>query len=75
LLRPERITLDAAPAEGSNAVAGTVEVVSFLGTSTHCSLRLPSGRLLLAERPASWAELRVPACRPRHDGTRQHWCR
>jgi hypothetical protein len=56
LLRPERIALDAAPAEGANAVAGTVEVMSFLGTGTHCSLRLPSGRLLLAEGPASWAD-------------------
>ncbi len=56
LLRPERIALDATPAEGVNCVAGTVEVVSFLGTGTHCSLRLPSGRLLLAEGPANWAD-------------------
>jgi putative spermidine/putrescine transport system ATP-binding protein len=56
LLRPESVALDAAPAEGPNAVAGTVEVVSFLGTGTHLSLRLPSGRILLAEGPAAWAD-------------------
>jgi putative spermidine/putrescine transport system ATP-binding protein len=56
LLRPERIALDTAPAEGPNAAAGTVEVVSFLGTGTHASLRLASGRLLLAEGPASWTD-------------------
>jgi hypothetical protein len=33
-----------------------VEVVSFLGTGTHASLRLASGRLLLAEGPASWTD-------------------
>jgi len=56
LLRPEAVTLDLAPPEGPNAVAGTVEVVSFLGTGTHVSLRLPSGRILLAEGPAAWAD-------------------
>jgi putative spermidine/putrescine transport system ATP-binding protein len=56
LLRPESVTLDTAPAEGPNAVAGTVEVVSFLGTGTHLSLRLPSGRILLAEGPPGWAD-------------------
>ena len=35
---------------------GTVEVVSFLGTGTHLSLRLRSGRILLAEGPAAWAD-------------------
>jgi putative spermidine/putrescine transport system ATP-binding protein len=56
LLRPEAVTLDDAPAGGPNAVAGTVEVVSFLGTGAHLSLRLPSGRILLAEGPAAWAD-------------------
>lgn len=56
LLRPECVTLDASPADGPNAVSGTVEVVSFLGTGTHLSLRLPSGRLLLAEGPAAWSD-------------------
>jgi putative spermidine/putrescine transport system ATP-binding protein len=57
LLRPERIGLEAAAAaEGPNSVSGTVEVVSFLGTGTHASVRLPSGRLLLAEGPAAWAD-------------------
>jgi putative spermidine/putrescine transport system ATP-binding protein len=56
LLRPERVALDTAPAESANAVSGIVEVVSFLGTGTHLSLRLPSGRLLLAEGPAGWAD-------------------
>ncbi len=56
LLRPESVTLGTAPAEGPNTVAGTVEVVSFLGTGTHMSLRLPSGRILLAEGPPCWAD-------------------
>jgi putative spermidine/putrescine transport system ATP-binding protein len=56
LLRPEAVTLDTERAEGPNAVAGTVEVVSFLGTGTHLSLRLRSGRILLAEGPAAWAD-------------------
>lgn len=56
LLRPECVTLDAWPADGPNAVSGVVEVVSFLGTGTHLSLRLPSGRLLLAEGPAAWSD-------------------
>jgi putative spermidine/putrescine transport system ATP-binding protein len=56
LLRPEAVTLDTARAEGPNAVTGTVEVVSVLGTGTHLSLRLPSGRILLAEGPAAWAD-------------------
>jgi putative spermidine/putrescine transport system ATP-binding protein len=56
LLRPEAVVLDDAPPEGANAVAGMIEVVSFLGTSTHLSLRLPSGRILLAEGPAAWAD-------------------
>jgi putative spermidine/putrescine transport system ATP-binding protein len=56
LLRPEAVTLDAAPADGPNAVAGTVEVVSFLGTGAQLSLRLPSGRILLVEGPAAWAD-------------------
>jgi putative spermidine/putrescine transport system ATP-binding protein len=60
LLRPEKVALDTAAADGQNAVAGTVEVVSFLGTGTHVSLRLPSGRILLAEGPAAWADLFRP---------------
>jgi len=56
LLRPERIALEPPSTDGPNTVTGTVEVVSFLGTGTHASLRLPSGRLLLAEGPAAWAD-------------------
>ncbi|WP_439596399.1 ABC transporter ATP-binding protein [Falsiroseomonas sp.] len=56
VLRPERVTLDEAPAEGPNAVAGTVELLSFLGTGTQAVLRLPGGRQLLVEGPASLAD-------------------
>ena len=56
VLRPERVLLDDAPAADSNAVAGTVEVVSFLGTGAQAVLRLPGGRALLAEGPAALAD-------------------
>ena len=55
VLRPERITLDEAePAPGTaNAVRGSVEVVSFLGTGVQLVLRLPGGRALLVEGSAA----------------------
>ena len=60
LLRPERVALDAGPAEGPNAVAGTLEVLSFLGSGAQAVLRLPGGRALLAEGPAAWADAFAP---------------
>jgi putative spermidine/putrescine transport system ATP-binding protein len=56
VLRPERIALDEAPAEGSNAAAGRIEVLSFLGTGVQLVLRLDGGRALLVEGPASLAD-------------------
>ncbi|MGX9966774.1 ABC transporter ATP-binding protein [Roseomonas sp. F4] len=56
VLRPERVTLDDAPAEGPNAVSGTVELLSFLGTGTQAVLRLAGGRQLLVEGPAALAD-------------------
>jgi ABC-type Fe3+/spermidine/putrescine transport system ATPase subunit len=58
LLRPERIALDEAePDAGSaNAARGTLEVVSFLGTGVQLVLRLPGGRAMLVEGPASLAD-------------------
>jgi putative spermidine/putrescine transport system ATP-binding protein len=61
LLRPEKVTLDKAPATGPNSAAGTVEVVSFLGTGAQAVLRLPGGRALLVEGPAALADLRPGA--------------
>ena len=60
VLRPERVALDDGPAEGPNVVAGTVEVVSFLGTGAQAVLRLPGGRALLAEGPATWVDVHRP---------------
>ncbi|WP_372622180.1 ABC transporter ATP-binding protein [Falsiroseomonas sp.] len=56
VLRPERIVLDDAPAEGPNAAAGSIEVLSFLGTGVQAVLRLSGGRALLVEGPASLAD-------------------
>jgi putative spermidine/putrescine transport system ATP-binding protein len=56
VLRPERIAMEEAPASGPNAVTGTVEVLSFLGTGAQLVLRLPGGRALLVEGPASLAD-------------------
>jgi putative spermidine/putrescine transport system ATP-binding protein len=56
VLRPERIALDDAPAEGPNAAAGKVEVLSFLGTGVQAVLRLAGGRALLIEGPAALAD-------------------
>jgi putative spermidine/putrescine transport system ATP-binding protein len=63
VLRPERVTLDQAPAETANSVAGTVEVVSFLGTGAQAVLRLPGGRALLVEGPAALADATRPGLR------------
>jgi putative spermidine/putrescine transport system ATP-binding protein len=63
LLRPERVTLDAAPPASANSVAGTIEVVSFLGTGTQAVLRLAGGRALLAEGPAGLADSVRPGMR------------
>jgi putative spermidine/putrescine transport system ATP-binding protein len=56
VLRPERIALDDAPAEGPNAVIGRVEVLSFLGTAVQVVVRLPGGRALLVEGSAALAD-------------------
>jgi putative spermidine/putrescine transport system ATP-binding protein len=56
VLRPERILLDNAPADGPNAIAGKLEVLSFLGTGVQAVLRLQGGRALLVEGPASLAD-------------------
>lgn len=65
VLRPERIQLEAAepPPNTPNAAAGVVEVVSFLGTGAQLVLRLPGGRALLAEGPASLADRFRPGSR------------
>ncbi|MFT8244822.1 ABC transporter ATP-binding protein [Roseomonas sp. BN140053] len=62
LLRPERIALEETPpvADEPNAVAGRVELASFLGTGTQLMLRLPGGRALSIEGPAAYAD-RFPA--------------
>ncbi|WP_137176954.1 ABC transporter ATP-binding protein [Roseomonas sp. AR75] len=56
VLRPERVTLVAEPADGANAVSGTVEVLSFLGNGVQAVLRLPGGRALLVEGAAALAD-------------------
>ena len=50
LVRPERIRVTSKPIDGDNVVAGTLEKVAHLGFVTHCSVRLPSGHLVLAFR-------------------------
>jgi len=56
VLRPEHIRLDQDPPAGPNAAAGTVELMSFLGTAAQAVLRLPGGRALLVEGPAALAD-------------------
>jgi putative spermidine/putrescine transport system ATP-binding protein len=63
VLRPERVQLDDAPPGEANAVTGTVEVVSFLGTGAQAVLRLPGGRALLVEGPAGLADRVRPGAR------------
>ena len=50
LVRPERIRVTSSAIGGDNVIAGTLEKVAHLGFVTHCSVRLPSGHLVLAFR-------------------------
>lgn len=49
-LRPERLWLSGAAAEGQNSLPGQVQEVVFMGPITRFLVRLESGPLLLAER-------------------------
>jgi spermidine/putrescine transport system ATP-binding protein len=50
LVRPERIRLAAQPADSGPALRGTVGKIAHLGFVTHCTVRLPIGRDVLAFR-------------------------
>ncbi len=48
LVRPERIRLTTQPADSGPVVRGTVGKIAHLGFVTHCTVRLPNGRDVLA---------------------------
>ncbi len=50
LVRPERVRLKAEPADSGPALSATVGKIAHLGLVTHCTLRLPNGRDVLAFR-------------------------
>jgi len=50
LVRPERIRLAAQPVDSGPALRGAVAKIAHLGFVTHCTVRLPDGRDLLAFR-------------------------
>ncbi|HWZ71324.1 MAG TPA: TOBE domain-containing protein, partial [Casimicrobiaceae bacterium] len=60
MIRPEAIELLDAPAAGVNVFPATVEVVTYLGSTSELILRLTRSETVIATKPASAA-------------TPQHW--
>jgi iron(III) transport system ATP-binding protein len=55
MIRPEAIELLDAPAPGTNVFPVTVEVVTYLGSTSELNLRLTSSETIIVTKPASAA--------------------
>jgi ABC-type Fe3+/spermidine/putrescine transport system ATPase subunit len=53
MIRPEAIELLDAPAEGANVFPATVEVVTYLGSTSELILRLTDSETVIVTKPAS----------------------